>query len=57
MKVFLHRNLEHLEKTLKHLPEYQKGRLIVTCGVFSMNGDLAPLDQIIELAKRSTPGS
>ena len=52
VKVFLHRNLEHLEKTLKHLPDYQKGRLIVTCGVFSMNGDLAPLDQIVELAKR-----
>lgn len=52
VKVFLHRNLEHLEKTLKNLPAYQKGRLIVTCGVFSMNGDLAPLDQIVELAQR-----
>ena len=52
VKVFLHRNLGHLEKTLKSLPEYQKGRLIVTCGVFSMNGDLAPLDQIVELAQR-----
>jgi len=52
VKVFLHRNLEHLEKILKNLPEDQKGRLIVTCGVFSMNGDLARLDQIVELAKR-----
>ena len=52
VKVFLHRNLGHLEKTLKSLPDYQKGRLIVTCGVFSMNGDLAPLDQIVELAQR-----
>jgi glycine C-acetyltransferase len=52
VKVFLHRNLEHLEKTLKNLPESQKGRLIVTCGVFSMNGDIAPLDQIVDLAER-----
>ncbi len=52
IKVFLHRNIDHLEKILKNLPESQKGRLIVTCGVFSMDGDVAPLDQIVELAER-----
>ena len=52
IKAFLHRNVDHLDKILKNLPESQKGRLIVTCGVFSMNGDVAPLDQIVDLAQR-----
>jgi len=50
LKVYLHRNLTHLEKILKGLPASQKGRLIATDGVFSMDGDLAPLDRIVALA-------
>jgi len=52
IKVYLHRNTKHLEKILKRLPESQKGRLIATDGVFSMDGDVAPLDRIVELAQR-----
>ena len=52
IKVYLHRNMRHLEKVLRKLPGDVKGRLIVTDGVFSMDGDLAPLDQIVELAER-----
>jgi glycine C-acetyltransferase len=52
IKVYLHRNMGHLEKVLKRLDARQKGRLIVTDGVFSMDGDLAPLDRIVELAAR-----
>lgn len=52
IKVYLHRNMKHLEKILKGLPESQQGRLIVTDGVFSMHGDLAPLDKIVDLAKQ-----
>ncbi len=52
IKVFLHRNMKHMEKVLKTLPVSQKGRLIVTDGVFSMDGDVTPLDEIIVLAKR-----
>lgn len=52
IRVYLHRNMTHLEKVLKRLPASQKGRLIVTDGVFSMDGDLAPLDRIVELAER-----
>jgi 8-amino-7-oxononanoate synthase len=52
MKVYLHRNMTHLEKILKGLPASQRGRLIVTDGVFSMHGDLAPLDVIVDLARR-----
>lgn len=51
VKVYLHRHLRHLEKTLAQLPEAQRGRLIVTDGVFSMDGDIAPLKEILELAQ------
>lgn len=51
IKVFLHRNMKHLERTLKRLSPEQKGRLIVTDGVFSMDGDVAPLPKIVELAR------
>jgi len=50
--VYLHRNMRHLEKRLARLPENRRGRLIVTDGVFSMGGDLAPVDAICDLADR-----
>jgi glycine C-acetyltransferase/8-amino-7-oxononanoate synthase len=48
--VYRHRDLEHLAWALYH----QRGRpaLIVTDGVFSMDGDLAPLAELLELARR-----
>ena len=52
IKVFLHRNVQHLERVLRRLPDDTKGRLIVTDGVFSMDGDLAPLDRIMPLAQK-----
>lgn len=51
IKVYLHGNMRHLEKILKRLPVSQSGRLIITDGVFSMEGDMAPLDEIVELAR------
>ncbi len=52
IKLYLHRNMRHLEKILRRLPASQQGRLIVTDGVFSMHGDLAPLDEIVALARQ-----
>lgn len=52
IKIYLHRNMHHLEKILKALPDSQRGRLIITDGVFSMHGDLAPLDEIVGLAQQ-----
>ena len=52
IKVYLHRNMQHLERVLRRLPDEAKGRLIVTDGVFSMDGDLAPLDRIMPLARK-----
>lgn len=51
-KVYVHGNMRHLEKTLRALPASQVGRLVATDGVFSMDGDVAPLDEIIGLARR-----
>ena len=48
-KTFLHNDMNHLEKILKRNKD--KRKLIVTDGVFSMDGDLAPLPEIISLAR------
>ncbi len=47
--VYQHCNVEDLRKKLKQVP---KGKcVIITEGVFSMEGDVAPLDQIADLAE------
>ena len=48
---YKHANMEHLEEKLQEHQD-KRARLIVTDGVFSMDGDLAPLDQIIALAEQ-----
>lgn len=48
---YKHNDVDHLEKTLKKC-DPNKVKLIVTDGVFSMEGDVAPLPQIVELAKK-----
>ena len=52
IKIYPHNNMRRLEQLLSRLPKEQKGRLIATDGVFSMHGDLAPLDKIVELAQK-----
>lgn len=44
-------NMEELENCLKEA-QAQRFRIIVTDGVFSMDGNVAPLDKIVELAKK-----
>lgn len=48
-KIYPHLDMGGLEKTLKETKDARR-RLIITDGVFSMDGDIAPLDQIVELA-------
>lgn len=48
---YRHNDMEHLERVLSSLPE-ASGKLIVVDGLFSMEGDLAPLDAIVPLAKK-----
>jgi 8-amino-7-oxononanoate synthase len=52
IKIYLHRNTAHLERVLRKIPWEVKGRLIVTDGVFSMDGDLAPIKEILALARK-----
>jgi len=48
---FRHNDMADLEKKLANAPE-DRGKLIVVDGVFSMEGDLAPLSEIVALAKQ-----
>jgi len=50
-RIYNHRDLSSLEKKLKELKGC-KNILVVTDGVFSMEGDIAPLSGIIKLTKR-----
>lgn len=50
--VYEHCDPADLEARIKeHLPQYRRG-LMVTDGVFSMDGDLAPLDALYEVCER-----
>ena len=46
-----HADMNHLETQLKRAKKY-RFRVIATDGVFSMDGDVAPLDEICEMADR-----
>ncbi|KZZ82767.1 glycine C-acetyltransferase [Bacillus sp. SJS] len=50
-KVYKHVDMEDLERALRESEDYRV-RLIVTDGVFSMDGNIAPLPQIVELAEK-----
>ncbi|MBQ5589959.1 MAG: aminotransferase class I/II-fold pyridoxal phosphate-dependent enzyme [Anaerotignum sp.] len=50
IKVFRHMDMAHLEELLKEPVEGKK--LIITDGVFSMDGDLAPLPEMADLADK-----
>ena len=49
--VYPHKDMEALEKILQSTQSFQK-RMIITDGVFSMDGDIAPLPDIVELAEK-----
>jgi len=48
---FKHNDPQDLERVLKEVPE-EAGKLIIVDGVFSMEGNIAPLPEIIAMAKR-----
>ena len=51
LRVFHHNDVEHLEKLLKKR-EKACPTLVVTEGVFSMDGDLAPLPELLTLCRQ-----
>ena len=51
-KIFNHSDIDHLEQVLKENRDNYKNVLIITDGVFSMDGDIAKLPEIVELAEK-----
>ena len=52
IKIYPHRDMKYLERILSRIPDSKTGRMIITDGVFSMDGDIAPLDKIVQLAQK-----
>src|SRR5437868_2739879 len=52
LRAFRHNRLDKLERTLERAVGDGGGILVVADGVFSMEGDVAPLPQIAELCRR-----
>ncbi len=48
LKKYRHNDMEDLERIMKSLPD-NKGRLIIVDGVFSMEGELADLPELVKL--------
>jgi 8-amino-7-oxononanoate synthase len=51
IKRYAHNDMDSLEQVLQKVPD-DKGKLIVSDGVFSMEGDIVKLDELIRLAKK-----
>ena len=52
IKVFPHKDVEAARRIIKDLPATQR-RLLITDGVFSMDGDLGPLPELCDLAEET----
>ncbi len=52
VKTFLHNNLEMLEQVLKMAQHRYRTKLVIIDGVYSQDGDLAPVAAIAEMAHR-----
>jgi glycine C-acetyltransferase len=52
IKVFPHKDVDAARKIIKGLPESQR-KLLITDGVFSMDGDLGPLPALCDLAEET----
>ena len=51
VKKYRHNDMEDLERILKSLPQ-NRGKLIIVDGVFSMEGDLSNLPEIVKLKRK-----
>jgi glycine C-acetyltransferase len=52
IKVFEHRDTEHADSLLAETARPGRHQLLITDGVFSMDGDIAPLPDLVEVAER-----
>lgn len=51
VRIFEHNNMQVLEKILKKNSMYKK-KLIIVEGIYSMGGDLCPVDEVVGLSKK-----
>jgi glycine C-acetyltransferase len=52
IRVFPHKDMNRLEEILKETTGFPGKKLLITDGVFSMDGDIAPLPVLVELGER-----
>ncbi|MDP2681642.1 MAG: aminotransferase class I/II-fold pyridoxal phosphate-dependent enzyme [Deltaproteobacteria bacterium] len=55
-EVYLHLDMTDMERILKENTGLAKRVVVATDGIFSMRGDYAPLDRIVEICKRYESG-
>ncbi len=52
IKVFRHKDTAHAEELLKEVANEPGHKLLITDGVFSMDGDIGPVDKLCDLADK-----
>jgi glycine C-acetyltransferase len=52
IKVFKHKDVKDCERILQEHADFTGKKLIITDGVFSMDGDIAPLPELCDLAEK-----
>ena len=52
IKVFRHRDMAHAEELLQEVQKEPGHKLLITDGVFSMDGDIGPVDKLCDLADK-----
>lgn len=52
IKVFRHKDVAHAEEMLKEVADEPGRKLLITDGVFSMDGDIGPVDKLCDLADK-----
>lgn len=50
--IYKHSDMEDLERVLKEVKDKYRVKMIITDGVFSMDGDIAKLPEIVKLAEK-----
>jgi glycine C-acetyltransferase len=52
IKVFRHKDVAHAEELLKEIQHEPGRKLVITDGVFSMDGDIGPVDKLADLCDK-----
>ena len=52
IRVYEHRDADHADRLLRETRRAGRRQLLITDGVFSMDGDIAPLPDLVEVAER-----